>query len=79
MFSVSELCFFFFTTDARMGKKIEEQELDDFNVEPVGIVCRVCHVPPFEDLTAHLKSEMHEMKVSILSCLPPLSCLYHKP
>ncbi|CAF1850222.1 unnamed protein product [Brassica napus] len=25
---------------ARMGKKIEEQELDDFNVEPVGIVCR---------------------------------------
>ncbi|XP_022574297.1 uncharacterized protein LOC106449154 [Brassica napus] len=26
--------------DARMGKKIQEDELDDFNVEPVGIVCR---------------------------------------
>ncbi|KAG5399785.1 hypothetical protein IGI04_014392 [Brassica rapa subsp. trilocularis] len=29
-----------FLKDARMGKKIQEDELDDFNVEPVGIVCR---------------------------------------
>nr|VDD10672.1 unnamed protein product [Brassica rapa] len=30
---------------ARMGKKIQEDELDDFNVEPVGIVCRMVSEP----------------------------------